>query len=440
MSNKETEQYELAELAPELGECYRDLLNMLYDPTIKLIILQGGTSAGKTFNVLGALLTLMQLGVYPEYNEATGLWEYKPKQFKIVAVGVTLGSLKEGAEQDFGAWLSAFYPEGTSKSQNNKSRNRYLVGGSNIRFAAVPDTKRAKAIGKQDIVFMNEANEQTFAVFSALYIRTKGKMIIDFNPDTENWAHALIDAPDVAFRIWNYTHNIKNVAPNILEKIEEAKTTDAEWYKVYGLGFTGQIEGLVFKDVEYVEEMPAYVPRKLQKKDDAKGWTYGIDWGENKDPTAIVRCCVYQGKLYVEELYYKPTPSINAVSEALNIAGLGDPKKNPRVLGHDFYCDITPTAFINYMNDLGYFAIKAKKGQHSVTAGLSIIRTFGLCITKNSHNFKKEAQNYKYKTNRQTGVTMEGETEDKFNHLFDALRYAVSGNPEFRALLLSKNK
>ena len=420
---------------PELGACYRDLLAMLYDPTIKLIILQGGTSAGKTFNVQGALLTLMDLGVYPKLNPETNQYEYKPKNFKAVAVGVTLGALESGAEEDFGIWADAYKPDVLSKDNNNKSKHRYRVNKSTYRFAAVPDIKRAKAIGKHDIVFMNEANEQSKEVFSALYIRTRLKMILDYNPDTENWIHALIDADDTAFRIWTYKDNINNLSPNIIAKLQHWKETDPDRYHVYGKGYTGKIEGLVFKNVEYVDEMPAFVPRERRTKEDAQAWTYGVDWGEKKDPTAIVRCCFYKGKIYAEELYYLPTASNQEVVDAFKSAGLVYDKNNPLISECDFYCDIRPS-YISLLRDLGYFALQAKKGANSITAGIALIRGFGLCITKRSHNFKKEAENYQYKKNRNTGVTMESDFAEGYDHLFDALRYAVSGNHLFRDLFV----
>lgn len=412
---------------PELGACFYDLCEMLKDPTIQFIILQGGTSAGKTFNVMGALMCLMKAGVYPEFNEYTQRYEFKPTRLEIVVVGVTLKALEMGAEKDWNVWINAFCPEAVQR--HNKSKHLYEIGNSQITFAAVPDVARAKAIGKNHIVFMNEANHQHFAVFQALKMRVRLKMILDYNPDVEFWAHAFIEDYRTAFRIWTYLDNINNVDAQVLDYLETLRVQQPEKYRVYGLGLTGKMEGVVFSDYEFVDEMPAW--------NVGKSWTIGVDWGETKDPTTIVRICYLAGCLYVEELFYAPTPSNEAVRKAFIDAGLGN-VKDPKIYKMDIYCDHRP-AFINYLKDLGYYAHPARKGAQSITAGIWQIKSFKLKITRKSLNLKKELEGYKYKQSKTTGDIEENRTEGA-DHLIDALRYAVTGNRDYADYMIIPNE
>ena len=42
---------------------------------------------------------------------------------------------------------------------------------------------------RRDVLYINEANRITWETFSQLEIRTRSKIIIDFNPVNEFWAH-----------------------------------------------------------------------------------------------------------------------------------------------------------------------------------------------------------------------------------------------------------
>jgi phage terminase large subunit len=405
--------------APELGKSFQDVCKILADPTVYFAIFQGGTSAGKTFNIMGALMCLMRAGVYAELNTETNQYEFVPTEFSIVVVGVNLTTLEFGAEKDWNTWIDAYCPEAVKS--RNKTKHRYEIRGSTLTFRAVPDAASAKSIGKNHIVFMNEANHQPFAVFQMLAMRARLKTIIDYNPDVEFWAHAFIDDYRTAFRLWTYLDNINNVDAQVLDFLEKMRIDQPEKYRVYGLGLTGKTEGVIFSQYEFVDEMPAY--------NVGKSWTIGVDWGETKDPTTIVRICYFAGCLYAEELFYAPTPSNTAVRQAFIDAGLGN-VKDPKIYKTDIYCDHRP-AFINYLKDLGYLAHAARKGAQSITGGIALIKTFKLKITRSSLNLKKELEGYKYKQARISGEIDETHTEGA-DHLIDALRYAVTGNRDYR--------
>jgi len=69
----------------------------------------------------------------------------------------------------------------------------------------------------------------------------------------------------------------------------------------------------------------------------------------------------------------------------------------------------------------GYNIRPAKKGADSVKYGISALRKYKMNLTVDSINAKKEQQNYKWK--EKDGASL-NEPIDKFNHFWDACRYA----------------
>ncbi len=69
----------------------------------------------------------------------------------------------------------------------------------------------------------------------------------------------------------------------------------------------------------------------------------------------------------------------------------------------------------------GLSVVKAKKYAGSVTDGIHMVKSFRLHIVR-SRNFQTEANSYVWDS--VNGITI-NQPIDKFNHLWDAARYAV---------------
>lgn len=100
-------------------------------------------------------------------------------------------------------------------------------------------------------------------------VRTKEKVILDYNPAFEFWVDSKI-APraDAVILHSTYLDNDKLTASQIAE-IESNRDTDPEWWKVYGLGEKGSKQGLIIQNWDIVTDLP---PRNTWKKR-ISGWT-----------------------------------------------------------------------------------------------------------------------------------------------------------------------
>lgn len=140
------------------------------DDRYRIIVEQGGTSAGKTIAILMVLLD------YALTHDG-----------KIVSiVSDTFPNLRKGAMRDFldicretnvlevGVW---------NKSESTLT----LPNGTLIELFS---TDMLGALGaRRDVLYVNEANRISWDTFSQLEVRTREKIILDFNPVNEFWVH-----------------------------------------------------------------------------------------------------------------------------------------------------------------------------------------------------------------------------------------------------------
>lgn len=413
---------------PELGASFQELAALMYDSSVDTIILQGGSNAGKTFNVMGVLLLMMIAGEYPELQEE-GYYAMCPKAFRITIAGMSLDHIKSGAEEDFQMWLSAYLPIAVEQEAKyrNKSRNIYTINGSRLRFRAVESSQKAKGI-KQEITYINEADGVPLSVFKELNRRTRLKMIIDYNPTAEFWAHALIGSDGVAFRIWNYFRNIKHLDARTLAGFEQQKETNPDDYHVYGLGFTGKVKGLVYPNFEVVNDFP-----DISKLEFA---TLGLDFGSN-DPTAIVLVGLHNGRFYVKELCYKPMFLDEELGNVL-MEILGNPKKSKLARTVPIFCDHRPDK-IMYLQYLGFAAFSAKKASMRKASGVALVRSLHPCVSFDSANLIKEMKTQKYEESKETGAATD-KLKDGNDHATDAMLYAALGETRFLDFLTNKQR
>lgn len=97
-----------------------------------------------------------------------------------------------------------------------------------------------------------------------MHRRTKRLSIVDYNPSAAFWVHdTYVGKEGVEFYISTIDNN-----PIINEesergddlrnqkKIRQRKEIDIEAYNVYRLGMTGNVNGLIFRQVKYVPTFP----------------------------------------------------------------------------------------------------------------------------------------------------------------------------------------
>ena len=354
--------------------------------------IQGGTSAGKTFGILPILINIAAT------NPGT----------EISVTAESIPHLKRGAMKDFtkimqstGRWFG---------NRWNASDFKYtFANGSVIEFFSTDSDAKLRG-ARRDYLYMNEANNQTLNAYNELVARTKKGVYLDWNPTNEFWFHTdLINDRDVDFLVLTYKDNeaCPESAINFINKAKEKAKTSTywdNWYKVYGLGMVGSLQGTIF-EFNQVDDIPK----------DAELICYGLDWGFTNDPTAFIEAYRYNGEVYVNELIYQTGLTNTDIINRLN-----DLKINKRVY---IVADSAEPKSIEDLFRGGYNIHPAQKGKDSVNSSIDILKGYKLNVTKRSINLIKELRGYVWDQDKEGNYT--NSPIDFNNHAVDALRYVA---------------
>lgn len=349
-------------------------------------IIQGGTSAGKTFGIIPVLI-----------DKAA-----KVEGLEISIVAETIPHLRRGALRDFlkiMKFTGRYFEE-----RFNRSLLRYeFANGSVIEFFSADDSSKLRG-ARRDILYINECNNITFDAYNELSIRTRKEVYLDFNPANEFWVHTeLKDESDSDFLILTYKDNEaldKSIIDQIEKNREKAKTSTywANWWKVYGEGQLGMLEGVVFSNWKQIDTIPK----------EAKLIGLGLDFGYTNDPTAIIEIYNYNGQRIVNELVYQTGLLNSDIAKLL-------PKNVP------VYADSSEPKSIDEIRRYGITIKGVTKGKDSINYGIDVIQRNEYLVTSNSGNFIKELRSYIWDTDKQ-GKRL-NKPIDFNNHAIDAWRY-----------------
>lgn len=352
----------------------------------RIKIIQGGTSAGKTFGILPILID--------KAARIDGL--------EISVVAETIPHLRRGALRDFlkiMKWTNRYIDE-----HFNKSLLRYeFHNGSVIEFFSADDSSKLRG-ARRDILYVNECNNITFDAYNELSIRTKKEVFLDFNPTTEFWVHKeLKDEPDSDFIILTYKDN-EALDQSIVEQIEKNRTkaeTSAywsNWWKVYGEGQIGSLEGVIFSNWKQIDKIPG----------EAKLIGIGLDFGYTNDPTAVVEVYNWNGQRIINELCYQTGMLNSDIAKIL-------PSNIP------IYADSSEPKSIEEIRRFGKTIRGVTKGKDSINYGIQVMQSQEYLVTSNSTNLIKELRGYIWDTDK-SGTKL-NKPIDYNNHGLDALRY-----------------
>jgi len=318
---------------------------------------------------------------------------------KISVVSHSLPHLKRGAMRDFFDIMEAWgwYDE----DEHNKTDNIYTFRITNtyIEFFGLEDHDRAKGPGR-DVLFCNEANLLSKALFDQLDMRTKGKVITDLNPsDFDIWCYHLSDGPD-AVRVHS-TYKDNPFLPDAQRRVIEGyKEADPLMWKVYGLGERGASQEQIYTHWRMVSDVP---PGEV---------VYGLDFGF-RNPTALVRVTIADGCIFVHELLYQSGINTGQLLEII-------PELIPDRYA-DIYCDAAEPKTIDELYRAGF---NVKPADKDVYAGIMKVKSMPMHVTATSANLMQELRKYKWKTDM-NGKIIDKEPVKMDDHLLDAMRYAV---------------
>lgn len=379
-----------------MAENYRttalNKLQPLFNNGKRFLIVQGGMRAGKTYPILMLI---------------TSWCQQNPDQIATIA-SMSYPHLSRGAIRDFQNIMKAaeiWEPE----RWNQSSKIETFSNGTIMEFISV-DNMSAHGPAR-NLLFVNEANDMDRETFEQLAARTTGKIIIDYNPTHEFWAHTWLlkeHADECDFIILTYKDN-EALAPTIRQYIESKKPKPGEkpsnWWTVYGLGQIGTLEGNIYEGW-----------RKATPEDykDAKLIRYGLDFGFSNDETGMV--AIYQtedGRIIIEQKLYQTGLLGSQYGDKLRAIGI-----DPSVL---IVADSARPEIIAEIKAQGFRIIGADKNAGSVLRGIDRVKQHQ--IIYDGKDIEREYLSYQWRT-RRSGETLD-EPQDGNDHLMDALRYAI---------------
>tara|TARA_B100001175_G_scaffold317393_1_gene334120 strand:- start:5876 stop:7045 length:1170 start_codon:yes stop_codon:yes gene_type:complete len=354
-------------------------------------VVQGGTSAGKTFGIIPLLID----------------HAIKNSNKEISIVSESIPHLRRGALKDFLKIMMSTnrYIDGMF----NKSLLKYqFTNGSYIEFFSIESADKLRG-ARRNILYVNEANNIPFDAYNQLAIRTNETIWIDFNPTSSFWAHTeLQNTEDTDFIKLTYKDN-EALPQTIIKDIEKARlkaTTSTywkNWWTVYGLGEIGSLEGACIPDWKQID-----LPHE------ARLLCYGMDWGYSNDPTTLIAMYKYNDSFIFDEVIYKRgmlNTEISALLKSYEVDNI-------------IYADSAEPKSIAELNSYGHTVLPCMKGRDSIVYGINLINQNEIYITSRSVNMIKELQNYIWLQ------TKDGETLNKpidaYNHCIDAMRYAIT--------------
>jgi len=351
---------------------------------------RGGARSGKTYAELQLAAILAAKDKTPTITSV---------------VSENLPHLKRGAIRDFrnamadmGLW---------NENRWSRQENIYTFAtGSIIEFfgADVPGKLQGPA---RDRLIINEANRVDWEAARQLMVRTSGLVIYDYNPSAPFWGTDEIPKRD-RYKLIHSTYKDNELLPAEVRREIEANKGTGNWWRVYGLGLIGQVEGQVF-DFKVVDDMP-----------DPAGFieTWGLDFGFTNDPTTVIRCLVHTGRreIYADQLCWQAgmtNPDIAAALKDYGIKGVGS--------GPTVWADCAEPKSIEEVKRFGV-NIKACDKRTAVREQLQSLQPWTIYVTRRSVDLINEGRKYLFK--QRPDGTWTNEPIDFFNHGIDALRYA----------------
>ena len=364
------------------------------DSRIKIV--RGGTSAGKTICILLILID----------------YAIRNKGKEISVVSESIPHLRRGALKDFLGILKSM--NRYKDSQFNKSTLKYtFTNGSYIEFFSTDQPDKLRGARRTDL-YINECNNVPFDAYQQLAVRTSGDIWLDYNPSALFWVDKeLIGKEDTDFITLTYKDN-DSLPESIVKEIEKAKdkgktsTYWANWWRVYGLGELGSLEGACIPDWKEIDTVPV----------EARLLGYGMDFGYSVDPTTLIALYKWNDAYIYDEVLYKKGMLNRDISRFLDSNDIRE----------TIVADSAEPKSIAELQQYGHNIHGVSKGRDSVVYGINLMNQNEIYITSRSKNLKRELGGYVWAKDK------EGNTLQKPSGLhpdcIDAARYVLTDQLE----------
>jgi phage terminase large subunit len=362
----------------------------------RIRIIKGGTSASKTISILCLLID------YAIKNEGK----------EISVVSESIPHLRRGALKDFLGILKGL--NRYKDNQFNKSTLKYIfTNGSYIEFFSTDQPDKLRGARRTDL-YINECNNVPFDAYTQLAVRTSGNIWLDYNPSNLFWVDKeLIGKEDTDYITLTYKDNDalpESIVKEIEKAREKAKTSTywANWWRVYGLGLQGSLEGVCIPDWKEIDTIP----------NEARLLAYGMDFGYSVDPTTLIALYKWNDAYIYDEVLYKKGMLNRDISRYLTQLDITE----------NIVADSAEPKSIAELQGYGHSIYGVSKGRDSVVYGLNLINQNEIYVTARSKNLKRELAGYVWAKDKEGNQLQKptGEHPD----CIDAARYVLTDQLE----------
>jgi phage terminase large subunit len=376
----------------------------LFDNDTRYFIITGGRGSSKSFGV-GTFTNLLSF--------ETG---HKILFTRQTMTSAHLSIIPEFQEKIDLMELNNFFDISKSEIKNTQSKSDIIFRG--IRTSSGDQTANLKSLQGVTTWILDEAeeltDETTFDKIN-LSIRQKGKqnrVILILNPATkEHWIYKRFFEDrgvqegfngikdDTTYIHTTYLDNIDNLDDSFINEVKRIELTNPEKYKHQILGgWLNKAEGVVYSNWR-IDEF-----KEVSKS------IYGQDFGFSIDPTTLVQVSIDKEKkiVYAKELLYKAGLTTTEIYTY-----------NNRFCGANNLI-IADSAEPRLISELKQRGLNIKGiDKPKIIDRIALLQDYQIIIDKDSINLIKELNNYVWHDKKsETPI-------DDYNHLLDALGYAV---------------
>lgn len=370
------------ELQINTSKTYRDI-----EKSRKICILQGGTRSGKSHSALQWLIV-------QALSQQNIIISVVRKSFPSMRVSILRDF--QNIMKNLGIWEEDSY--------SATEHIYFFDNGSIIEFLSIDNAEKRKGTSR-DYLFIDECNELSREDYFQLFIRTRIKTIVAYNPSfgTNNYIFNEIHThPESDLFISTFKDN-PFLEQSIIQEIERLAEINPEYYKIYGLGLPGNNVGTIF-GITIVEDIP----------EDAQFLAFGMDYGYSIDATTLIAVARKDTNLYFDELLFKTNMVTGDIINFLKSLDIGR---------NEIFADSSEGRLIEEIYRSGFNIKPVKKGPDSVRIGIDLMMNYKLHVTKRSKNMIREFSEYVWMVDK--NGNFENKPVDYSNHTIDAARYAV---------------
>lgn len=402
------------ELYFKMAKTYQDRVG----PDSKVVIVNEGSSrSSKTWDFFHLLVSICQSNPHKSYD--------------IYILRDTLVNCRDFTMKEFQDCLKTIgiYDK---NCMVQSPKPVYKLFGHTVKFRGLDDEQSAEGY-PSDILFFNEILEMNKSGVAGLVMRCRRLVVADFNPKySDHWLFGWEKRDDTVFTHSTYKNN-RHLQPAVIKEIESYSpwmladmalpesdrrphaeniangTVDKYRWMVYGMGLRANREGLVFPNVNWIDEFPK----------DVEHVAYGMDFGIAA-PTAVIKAGlrIKPGKsdLYLQKLHYAPAENSDIVNEVLDVL------KIPKHIWSD--TDMMGKGWIADLRRKGKEIYPTVKFPGSRDYWITTLKRFNIHIVRDA-DARREQENFCY---RVVDGKQLSETIKDYDHFWSACGYGVVGD------------